>query len=115
MTVTGGFTGVGGRWEADAKSFQSATGAGPGKFDELAQLVKQARSEGVFGKDLSSAASGGTPQAMPDAQRYDVEIDGEHIRWNEPPPGGAAAAPPVVQSIKNWVIDNTERQPYRRH
>lgn len=49
---------------------------------------------------------------MPDAQTYDIEVDGEHVRWIEPAPPGAAAAPPIVQSLKTWMMENTERQPY---
>jgi hypothetical protein len=112
MTLTGGFTGVGGRWEANANSFNSAAG-GNSKFDELARLVQQARAQGALGRDFSES-KGAMPQPFPDAQTYDIEVDGEHVRWTEPPPNDAAAAPPVLQSLKAWLIDNVERQPYTR-
>jgi hypothetical protein len=123
MTVSGGFTGVGGKWELDTSSDESRQNLKAAQIEEMAQLVSEARTEGVFGKDFSKAAQGsetsapsstGSPAQVPaDIQTYELIINGERVRWNEPALAPASATPPVIEKLKNWMLQNTQRQPYR--
>ena len=118
MTLTGGFTGVGGRWELESDTDKKGLKAD--RLDELNRLVSQARAEGFLGKDFTTTASdnkkvsGSMPGPVPaDMQTYELAIDGQRTKWTEPSPAGAAAAPAIVESLKDWMLENAERQPYR--
>ena len=118
MTMTGGFTGIGGKWEIEAEKAKQRVQ--PERVNELNRLVEQALSEGVFGKDFSKPSpvtektSGSAPNSVAaDMQTYELSVDGQRIKWSDPSPAGAAAAPPIVESLKDWMLENAERQPYR--
>jgi hypothetical protein len=122
LTVSGGFTGIGGKWEIDTSSETLAAGVDPRQAKKLQDLVDQARTDGVLNKDFSKVAENGktssgaatsTTQVPADMQTYELTINGERATWSEPAPAGAAAAPPVLENLKQWMFQNTKRQPYR--
>ncbi len=121
LTVTGGFTGIGGKWEIDAASGGAQSGIDAVKMQSLTQLITAARSAGVFGNDYSEPpAHGAAPapieraDAIPaDFQTYELEVNGERVRWREPAAAGTAAAPPIVRQLKRRIMQNTPRQPYQ--
>ena len=121
LTVSGGFTGVGGKWEIDAASDAAQRRIGAGDLESLAQLVAEARAAGVFGNHYSAAptpavapASAGPAGPIPaDFQTYELEVNGERVRWREPAAASTAAAPPIVRQLKQRIMRNTPRQPYQ--
>jgi len=123
LTVTGGFTGIGGKWEVNLSSDETKRSVVPEQLGALQQLVAEARKAGVFGQDFTVASSMGAtgspaPSAAPgraDFQTYELTVDGENVRWSEPAVAGATAAPPVLKELKQWMMRNTKRQPYQPH
>ncbi len=121
LTVSGGFTGVGGKWEIDAGSDAAQRRMGAGDLESLTQLIAQARAAEVFGKDYSAAptaagapASAGPAGPIPaDFQTYELEVNGERVRWREPAGASTAAAPPIVGQLKQRIMRNTPRQSYQ--
>src|SRR5438128_8142071 len=63
LTVTGGFTGIGGKWEIDAASGEAQSGIDAVEMQSLTQLVAAARSAGVFGNDYSEMPRRGAARA----------------------------------------------------
>src|SRR5437762_3102336 len=86
LVVTGGFTGIPGKWEVDATSTEKKSVVAPGDWQEFEKLVAQAQVERVFGEDYttkSNAASG--PLSVPaDMQSYELIVDGKSVKWTEP-------------------------------
>ena len=121
LTVTGGFTGIGGKWEIDAASGEAQSGIDAVEMQSLTQLVAAARSAGVFGNDYSEMPRRGAarapverPDTIPaDFQTYELKVNGELVRWREPAASNRAAAPPIVRQLKQRIMRNTPRQPYQ--
>jgi len=119
LTVSGGFTGVGGKWQIDTASGAARQRIGSDELESLGQLVAEARSAGVFGNDYSAAAQPGAartsvapPDAIPaDFQTYELQIGGERVRWSEPAPASGAAAPSLVKQLKQRIMLHAPRQP----
>jgi len=120
LTVTGGFTGVGGKWEIDIPAAQAQRGTNPGDLESFAQLVGDARAAGVFGHDYSAAAQPGdasVPARLParipaDLQTYQLQVDGESVRWSEPAAENPAGVPQLVRQLKQRIQRYAPRQPY---
>ena len=108
LTVTGGFTGVGGKWETEIPVGGDAPAA-------LQKLLETARAEGVLGRDFSAepGSSTASPGVATDLQTYELQMDGGNTKWSEPSPTGAEAAPPVLKNLKSWMMQNTKRGPFR--
>jgi hypothetical protein len=123
LTVSGGFTGIGGKWEVNLASDETRRSLAPDQLGTLQRLVAEARKAGVFGQDFSAAPSqgaSGSPLASAapgraDLQTYELSVDGEKVKWSEPAPAGASAAPPVLKELKQWMMRNAKRQPYQLH
>jgi hypothetical protein len=121
LTVTGGFTGIGGKWEIDAASGGAQSGNDAVKMRSLTQLIAAARSAGVFGNDYSEVPRRGAARdpveradTIPaDFQTYELEVNGERVRWREPAAASTATAPPIVRQLKQRIMQNTPRQPYQ--
>lgn len=109
LTVSGGFTGVGGKWEIDSASDWARQKIGASELESLGQLVAEARAAGTFGKDYSAAS----PLPPADSQTYELQVDGEGVRWSEPAPASAAGALPLVRRLKQCIMLHAPRQPHQ--
>jgi hypothetical protein len=112
LTVTGGFTGMGGKWEIEAGSEAAQRTA---ELQSLAQLIDQARAAGIFGKDYSVTEPQQTraDEIVRDHQMYELTVNGERMRWSEPAPAGATAIPSFVRELKQRIMRNAPRRPYQ--
>lgn len=113
LTVTGGFTGVGGKWETEIP----VGGDAPAALNALQKLLETARAEGVLGRDFiaepGSSSSTASQGVSADLQTYELQVEGGHTKWTEPSPTGTKAAPPVLKNLKSWMMQNTKRGPFR--
>ena len=57
LTVSGGVTGIGGKWEVDLASDETKRGIASDQLGLLKQLVAEAHKADVFGQDFSAAPS----------------------------------------------------------
>ena len=123
LTVSGGVTGIGGKWEVDLASDETKRGIASDQLGLLKQLVAEARKADVFGRDFSaapstSASDSPAPSAAPglaDLQTYELTVDGDQVKWSEPAVAGARAVPAVLKELKQWMMRNAKRQPYQPH
>jgi hypothetical protein len=115
LTVTGGFTGVGGKWEIEAGSDATQR---PAELQHLVQLIDEARSAGVFENDYSIApphqgpTTAGRPADIRDQQTYELTVNGERVRWCEPALASATAVPSFLRQLKQRIMRSAPRQPY---
>jgi hypothetical protein len=117
LTVTGGFTGVGGKWEIEAGSDATQR---PAELQHLVQLIDEARSAGVFENDYSIApphqgpTTAGRPadEIIRDQQTYELTVNGERVRWCEPALASATAVPSFLRELKQRIMRSAPRQPY---
>ena len=115
LVVTGGFTGIPGKWEVDATTDEKKTALASDDLQEFEKLVAQAEAEKVFGEDYAAKSSGaiGPMAATADGQTYELTVNGKTVKWAEPSPSGAGVAPNVVKELKRWITRNCKRAPFR--
>lgn len=113
LVVTGGFTGIGGRWDVDPTSAGMKSPLAAGGWHEFEKLVTQARSEGIFGEDYTAKNAIERSGMVADGQTYELVVDGKSVKWTEPAPAGSAAAPESIRALKRWITSNAKRMPFR--
>jgi hypothetical protein len=114
LRMTGGFTGIGGRWAIDLRSGRAEGVLTEDKIKALTDIIEKCRSEGSLSKDFSQPLEKNKSSplaAMPDSQTFELDVDGQEVKWNDPAPSGLTA-PPNLNQLKDWIRENVPRQPY---
>lgn len=115
LVVTGGFTGIPGKWEVDPTSAEMKSMVTPGEWQVFENLVAQAQAERVFDEDYATKATTtvGPSTVSADMQYYELFIDGKSVKWSEPSTSDPGAVPDVVKALKRWITRNAKRNPFR--